>query len=98
MPDSPPLDCPIMLEQFSVQEINAPDGRQGDRYHAWQKPLSLAEQLIRHSTKSSDRVIDPFACTGTFLLAAASLGRFSAGCDISPENIAIAIERGCICG
>jgi len=98
MPDAPPLDCPIMLEQFSVQEINAPDGRQGDRYHTWQKPISLAEQLIRHSTKSGDRVIDPFACTGTFLLAAASLGRIAAGCDISSENIAIAIERGCVCG
>lgn len=94
--DAPPLDCPVMLEQFSVQDINAPDGRQGDRYHAWQKPLEIAERFIRHSTKPGDTVIDPFACTGTFLIAAAKLGRHANGCDISHENIAIAGGRGCL--
>lgn len=96
MPDADPLNCPIMLEQFSVQEINAPDGRLGDRYHAWQKPMQLADQFIRHSTKPGDRVIDPFACTGTFLLSAASKGRIASGCDISEDNIKIALERGCV--
>lgn len=93
--DAPPLDCPEMVEQFSVQDINAPDGRRGDRWHAWQKPDALAERLVRHSTKPGDRVIDPFAGTGTFLLTAAKLGRDAAGCDISDENLAIAVERGC---
>jgi hypothetical protein len=96
MPDAPPLNCPIMIEQFSVQDINAPDGRLGDRYHAWQKPLELAERLVRHSTKTGDTVIDPFACTGTFLLAASKLGRVAKGCDIDGENIKIAINRGCV--
>lgn len=96
MPDAPPLNCPIMIEQFSVQDINAPDGRLGDRYHAWQKPLELAERLVRHSTKAGDTVIDPFACTGTFLLAASKLGRVAKGCDIDGENIKIAINRGCV--
>jgi len=89
------LDCPVMLEQFSVQDINAPDGRQGDRFHAWQKPLELAERFIRHSTKPGDVVADPFACTGTFAIAAAKLGRVGLGCDISTENLAIAEARGC---
>lgn len=96
MPDAPPLNCPIMIEQFSVQDINAPDGRLGDRYHAWQKPMQLAERLIRHSTDGGDSVIDPFACTGTFLLAASSLGRVAKGCEIDTENLTIAINRGCI--
>lgn len=91
-----PLDCPVMLEQFSVQDINAPDGRLGDRYHAWQKPSELAERLVRHSTKPGDLVVDPFACTGTFLLAAAKLGRQAIGCDISAENLTIAEQRGCL--
>lgn len=93
--DAPPLDSPEMVEQFSVQDINAPDGRRGDRWHAWQKPDLLAERLIRHSTQKGDRVIDPFAGTGTFLLAAAKLGRDAVGCDVSEENLAIAVERGC---
>lgn len=94
--DAPALDCPVMLEQFSVQDINAPDGRQGDRYHAWQKPLDIADRFIRHSTKPGDTVLDPFACTGTFLIAAAGLGRSAKGCDISAENMAIAEGRGCL--
>ena len=44
---SAPLDTSITTEMWSVQEINAPDGRQGDRYHTWQKPDKLAMQLIR---------------------------------------------------
>ena len=96
MDDAPELNCPIMTEQFSVQDISAPDGRHGTRYHEWQKPDELAERLIRHSTKAGELVIDPFCCTGTFILAANKLGRFGKGCDISEENLKIAEERGCV--
>lgn len=94
-PDAPALDCPKMTEQFTVQDINAPDGRLGDRYHAWQKPDELAGRLIRHSTKPGDVVLDPFTGTGTFLLAAARLGRQARGCEHDPAMVALAAERGC---
>ena len=94
--DAPQLNCPLTSEQWAVQEINAPDGRQGDRYHAWQKPLEIAERFIRHSTKQGDTVYDPFCCTGTFLIAAAKLGRKAEGVEISKENALIAKNRGCI--
>ena len=94
-PEVGPLDCPVMLEQFSVQDINAPDGRQADRYHAWQKPLELGERFIRHATAVGDTVVDPFCCTGTFLLAAGKLGRVGTGCDLSAEHLEIAEQRGC---
>jgi site-specific DNA-methyltransferase (adenine-specific) len=89
------LDTSITNEMFSVQEINAPDGRLGDRFHTWQKPNELALRLIKHTTKESDIVIDPFTCTGTFLLMAAKMNRKAEGCDISKENLQIAKERGC---
>lgn len=89
------LDCPLTTEQWAVQEFNAPDGRQGDRFHTWQKPSELAERLIRHSTKPGDIIYDPFVCTGTFVLAGNKLGRNSSGCDISSENLDIAVLRGC---
>ena len=92
--DAVELDCPLTQEQWAVQEVNAPDGRIGDRYHMWQKPLELAERFIRHSTKQGDTVFDPFACTGTFLLAAAKLGRKGYGFEINPENAEIARKRG----
>ncbi len=95
MPDAPPIDCPIMTEQFSVQDINAPDGRLGNRFHEWQKPIELAERFIRHSTQPGESVVDPFCCTGTFLLAASKLGRIGIGCDIDESNLDIAVGRGC---
>ncbi len=92
--DAPDLDCPLTNEQWAVQEINAPDGRIGDRYHAWQKPIEIAERFIRHSTRQRETVFDPFACTGTFLLAASKLGRNGYGFEINPENAEIARSRG----
>lgn len=93
--DAPELNCPIMTEQFSVLDINAPDNRHGtyERWHAWQKPDELAERLIRHSTKEGDVVIDPFAGTGTFILAATKLNRVAFGCDKNSEMIQIAHSR-----
>jgi len=94
--DAPPLNCESLNELFSVQDINAPDGRQGDRFHEWQKPLELADRLIRHATKPGNLVLDPFCCTGSFVISAATLGRVAKGCDISIKNLDIAIKRGCV--
>lgn len=92
---SAPLDTSITNEMFSVQDINAPDGRLGDRYHTWQKPDELANRLVRHASNAGDTVLDCFACTGTFLLAAAKAGRKAIGCEINIDNAKIALQRGC---
>ncbi len=94
-PDAPKLDCPVMTEHLSVQDINAPDGRLGDRFHAWQKPDEIAERFIRHATKEGDVVLDPYAGTGTFVLAANRLGRVGKGCEESDEMLEICKDRGC---
>jgi DNA modification methylase len=95
---SKPLDNRITNEMFSVQDINAPDGRVGDRFHTWQKPDELAKRLINHTTNEKDIIIDPFACTGTFILNGADLGRKTYGCDIDENALKIAYERGCTKG
>jgi hypothetical protein len=95
--ESQSLDCPVLNELFSVQDINAPDGRLGDRFHSWQKPTEISDRFIRHATKSGDIVYDPFACTGTFLISASLLGRKGIGCEISQANIDIAKSRGVNC-
>ena len=94
-PDSRPLDNSITNEMFSVQDINAPDGRLGDRYHTWQKPDELARRLIKHSTQPGERILDPFACTGTFPLMAARMERWAEACDLNADNLRIAQSRGC---
>lgn len=90
------LDSPKTSEQWAVQDVNAPDGRFGDRHHKWQKPDELIERFIRHSTDEGETVIDPFVGTGTTVLKAAELGRDAIGCDHSDEMLSIAVERGCI--
>ena len=85
-------------EQYACQTINAPDARVGDRYHKWQKPLEYIERLIKNSSNPGDFVFDPFACTGTTLVAAGKLGRKAAGTEIDQEAIDICISRGCIHG
>lgn len=92
---SPELETSITNEMFTVQDINAPDGRQGNRLHTWQKPDELANRLIRHGSKKNDIVVDCFACTGTFLLAASKQNRLAYGCDNDKDNLKIAQERGC---
>lgn len=89
------LDTSITSEMWNVMEINAPDGRIGNRYHTWQKPDELGMRLIKHSTIENDLVVDCFACTGTFLLMAAKLDRIAKGCDIDNDNLQIAKQRGC---
>jgi len=93
-PDAPPLNCPVMTEQFAVQDISAPDARTGVRFHAWQKPDELAQRLIRHSTKEGDTIVDPFCGTGTFLSAAAQLGRHAIGIERDPKMREICHRRG----
>jgi DNA modification methylase len=92
--ESFPLNCPMLSELFTVQDVNAPDGRQGDRFHTWQKPDELAERLIVHGSRPGDIVLDPFAGTGTFPLAAIRLGREALGCEHNDEMLALARERG----
>lgn len=94
--ESQELDTSITNEMFSVQDINAPDGRLGNRFHTWQKPDELANRLIRHSSKENDLIVDCFACTGTFLISAAKLNRKAKGCDNNKDNVIIAKDMGCI--
>src|SRR3989338_486562 len=59
----------------------------GERFHKQQSPLSLLVRIILSSTAPGDTVLDPFAGTGTTLVAAKQLGRQSIGLDIDKENV-----------
>lgn len=96
MPEAPNLNCPITNEQWAVHDVSQQGMLGGDRMYKWQKPDELAERLIRHSTKPGDLVLDCFAGSGTFLIAASKLGRVARGCDIDEEVIKIAEQRGCV--
>lgn len=90
------IDSPKTSEQWAVQDVNAPDARIGERHHEWEKPGTLIRRFIRHTTDEGDLVVDPFVGTGTTVLEASDLGRETMGCDVDPDMLAIAKERGCV--
>ena len=61
--------------------------------HPTEKPLPLIERLILTYTQVGDVVLDPFAGSGTTLVAARNLGRHYLGCDISAEYVGVARGR-----
>jgi ParB family chromosome partitioning protein len=93
-PDAPDLQSPLLIEQFTVQRMPAPGAEAGFRWHPFEKPIALAERFIRHSTQPGARVLDPFAGTGTFLLAAQNLGRQALGAERDPDMLRICEQRG----
>jgi DNA methylase len=100
--EAPELNCsravndyPNLTEQFSVQDINLPDPRRHESWHSWQKPNELCERFVRHASQPADVILDPFAGTGSFILAAAKLGRLGLGCDVNKDMVKIAKQRGC---
>ncbi len=93
--EAPDLNTHKLSERFAVQDVAAPDGRLGaGRIHEWEKPVILAERLVEQATNPGDLVLDPFAGTGTHLLAATRLGRVGRGCDLDPEMISRCRARG----
>jgi DNA modification methylase len=65
----------------------------GDDDHPAPMPLTLARRCVRITSEPGDLVLDPYAGSGTTLLAAAALGRRWAGIDISPEFIGLTERR-----
>ncbi len=60
----------------------------GKRFHKQQAPIALLLRILLASSQAGDTVFDPFAGTGTTLIAAHQLKRHSLGVEIDPENAA----------
>ena len=57
------------------------------------KPIDLVEQLIKDGSKKGFNVYDPFAGSGTMLLACESLDRICFSMEISPHYCDVIIDR-----
>jgi len=62
----------------------------------WRKPIFLIKRLIQLSLKNGQKLIDPFAGSGQFLLAAARSKVQAFGSENHKELFDIAIENGCV--
>ena len=69
---------------------NSAERRQG---HPNQLPEVYLERLIKAYTNEGDRILDPFAGSGTTAVVADALGRDCVTMDVSEENCASVRER-----
>ncbi len=58
----------------------------GKRFHKQQSPISLLLRIILSSSKVGDKILDPFAGTGTSAIVAKQLQRNSVSIEIDREN------------
>lgn len=68
-------------------------GREKGNAHPAPMPLELAIELVRLTSWPGDVVLDPFAGSGTTLLAARLLGRPSIGIELQEEYCELASRR-----
>lgn len=67
--------------------------RRPDEDHPTPKPLPLMMELVELFTDVDDVIVDPFAGSGTTLVAALRLGRRAIGIERDPKYHALAVER-----
>ena len=63
------------------------------RVHPTQKPIALGRWILQKFANKGDKIFDPFAGSGSFLIASKQMGYESVGCEINPEYIKIINER-----
>ena len=61
--------------------------------HPTEKPVALMSQLIESSTVRGELVVDPFAGTGSTLVAAILTGRRAWGVEVEERYATIALDR-----
>jgi DNA modification methylase len=61
--------------------------------HPTMKPVELVERAIRNSSRPGDRVLDPFAGSGTTLIAAEKSGRIARLIELDPKYVDVIVRR-----
>jgi site-specific DNA-methyltransferase (adenine-specific) len=69
------------------------DQRDREQLHPTQKALALMGQLVRDFTEPGELVLDPFAGSGTTLVAAKRLGRRALGWEVNADWHEVAQHR-----
>ena len=77
---------PTTLLAFASEGVN-------DRDHPTQKPLDLMEWLVRTYTNPGDKILDPFAGSGSTGAACVKLDREFVGVELDPAYHATAQRR-----
>jgi site-specific DNA-methyltransferase (adenine-specific) len=74
----------------TVWDFNRP---KASREHPTMKPVEMWVFAIGNHTKSDDVVYEPFSGSGTTIIACEQLGRKARAIEISPNYVAVALQR-----
>lgn len=80
-------------DEYPSALISVPTVPPVDRVHVTQKPVGLLHQLLRVVHGTGLTVLDPFAGSGSTLLAAKDLGHRSIGIELDERYCEIAAKR-----
>ena len=64
-----------------------------DYEHPTQKPVELVERAILNSSREWESVLEPFAGSGTTLIAAEKTGRLSINIELDPKYVEVILKR-----
>ena len=64
-----------------------------DYEHPTQKPVELVERAILNSSREWELVLEPFAGSGTTLIAAEKAGRLSLNIELDPKYVEVILRR-----
>ena len=64
-----------------------------EKEHNAAKPVALVEELIQNSTDAGDLVLEPFAGSGSTLVACERLGRSCAAVEMEPRMVDVVVRR-----
>ena len=82
---------------WTVPNLNPVTGERGDENpvtgHSTQKPLRLFELPILAHTSPGEALFDPFAGSGTSLIAAEKTGRACCAIEIEPQYVQAIVDR-----
>lgn len=76
--------------QTSVFDIERP---KRSEEHPTMKPVALVESCLRNSSRPGDLILDPFAGSGTTMVAAENLGRRARLCEVDPGYCDVICRR-----
>lgn len=78
-------------KQTTVWEIDKPV--KSETGHSTQKPVECMTRIIKNHTKGGEPVYEPFAGSGTTIIACEQLGRVCLAVEISPQYVDVAVKR-----
>jgi DNA modification methylase len=83
------------MNVWSYQGLNGGGAQRQEllALHPTVKPLALISDAIKDCSRKGGLVLDPFAGSGTVILAAERTGRRAAAMDLDPHYVDVAIRR-----